>query len=1754
MPYSDAELEQLYGDLAPTKAYGTTMPEAEVPEEAPEEVRFKRLKQIANIIPKAIGSTAGSINALLNPGTDLAKQSEDFIPSFDVGQSKGIPDMLLNEAAPAIASWMIPYLGATKIGKAAGMLNEGRAAAGMLEAAAQGGANAFTSLNHPDAEPVREGALGAASGFVQATLPRFQRILPLAAISGINMLAGGDAFESGANLIGNLIPGAHSVTVPKFNPKNFDEVAASLLPHDPNLVPADLSPYHPSGELRGTLSFMDQVQPNRAIGDSGVLSPFDDLTRAKTTIGPDRYNAGDVQDAFIPHFQETTLSQLNELKLNREPVQMDLNLQEPAERTGLYLDHNFPIEGEVSARIPNNDPSLRLEGQTLSQPDLHPLITLQGERIAPIHSVQNPGEFRFVNTLDATQPNIHTPEGLLFEPPKSAIPHPSEQLDLALTKKAEPVVAQKPTTPSPSVETPVVPKAKAAKIEKRAAAAKQKVEVIEETPHEKAMNRIDEIELDPEANKNHVLRHAEKMEKQGFISKDALAEIKRIAKDKDMGVEDLTSELKSYAAPKEMKAPAKVEEPLEVMTAEGFHSLEPKMEGPHIISSLVKDNDTGALFAGKDWKNTHNQVKAQDPEGLLMTKFDLPGEAGEAEHMFLVKDENGVVRSANREEAARIVDISGQRDVEYKGLPLQSEHLKDVTPLAPKTPEAVKATEKVKDVQALATTKKSTSKLTQLMIDLDAAKFAAKEGEEGADIEVRTIRAAIEKLRKGQQAEAGAISPELAAVLAVGGVGSLVAYQQSKGDIGTTLAVGLLAAGLGVAGVRAMKGLSSSVGEATAHTGPKVKVDEGLIAKGRRLAKETAVTPTGNAVFGRGGIQANVLRMTEGLMGNNPMFRDAKIVADGFVAHQLEKLTAALESAKAFKPSDGFADAAQRFIRGQLVEKPIVEATIKSGGGMDSAAFNKLDKAAKKAYPEKWLVIDNPNSTNTSGPGTEVWHVSNATKTKLMEMQKDALRTLATTKADKEWMQFPMQSREILDSLMQVVHNALPEGSAVKNKVMGTMGQYAARTHALLTDPKYYPTDVEIGRAMDRLAVIKEDRFLEKYASAVSKPGTVPITYKGTTHYVSTAAADEWKHLHTPEALRSLVSQYIHEIKQVAAGKVEKLISKDTEQLGSSLFARRKELDEVTQVLLGTHTSPMELIQHTANKLIPSTRSAHFMSDLVQMKDAKTGLQHAYTSEVSYNKAVNEIKHLLNSGTKSPVEIRALEDQLKELSSYIPISGQSPRMGLFEGSYASRTAHDQLAGFTNPFGMLDNTVGHWMSHFNQVVKDTHLVANPIVHVRNAIQVPMFLAIGNAAAHPEAWKGAWEAMRNPLSKIGKRLTENGVFSGNVVHGEFNHSMHELLSGEADKNIWETLKKVRNFSHKAYGVPDNFVRAAVYLAEESRAAKRLGVDINAAHPSPADAKLIKQAQQEARLFMSRRTMDYANVPQIVKTGRQLPFVSMFLSYTSEIMRIGRNLTMDALKGDLTAGATLGGLASLPFLAQSHAENQLSPADRKAWDKTQNVVQDYSRVRFKMPLSRNKDGSFNYLDLTPLMPFNDFQMSARAVARGDTGALAAINPFVGVEKTPLLSTFAEQITGKEIHSGKEFRGIGDRAWAIAKELLPPWTPGIGNDYEKDFPESWGGSLGVTNMRNGRTNTIEGTLSRHIVGMDYTQINPSIAMKNYVAAAKRDIANERQYYMDVMLSQGVSADAKKRASEKFVESVNVITGQLQSRLQLTH
>lgn len=1814
MAFSDRELELLYGDLTPTPFSSVE----ETPEEPTDaEVSYKRGKQIANIIPKAIGNVAAGfvgLNKLAMPTVNFEadiKATENFLPAFDVGESKGLGDVLLNTVAPEIAGYMIPYMGASKVLKGAGLV--GRAGAIATEGLAQGATTAMMTSRSDSADPQVQGAVGGVSGMLQTALPRYARALPLAAVSALAASDADSPLLGVANFLGNMIGGpikgaTSAITAPTAKANIFDDLIKDA---ERALNPPVASRLNP-----GEFNFVDDLVTTRP-------TPLD--------------STGDL------------FNRAPEFELNRSPLQNDLSLEPNYGLSGLELDRfRFTDTPDVELTFPTT--GLRLDNPRFEGPEFKqvtdPLLDLQsaGVRPRPIDDPNFVFAERELAKTDVTGNLEDWRTNVVNQPPPKNLLHdksPQVEVQPNAASPLERIHGETEGAPGWSKPGEPLQPGFTRTAYEYGSRFKTKDDVA------RAYKNADELEVE-----GLKLLEGETMEgleasQELFSKAQYLREAAEYAEGAPGKIEHFkmhdpaytpkvpreTSPLapppaKAEEAPKIVKAAIRNESTGEVFTGsshpeiydelpvkgfkgipddaepnfftgEGWNSPEGLHDGfvdqfgkfydreeaallgnkkglmesvadlpkakepvtpktfdagstkeksfakstkPQIVSTAVKDIETGNTYTGPEWNSPHADIKKAASTSDEGTYLGFEGD--ETIHGFI--DDKG--KFLTRDEAFGLARKSGQTIKSTKSKEkFQSQDL-----LADKPPQ-FDAAPTVKDhkAQEILDDSKQLAAAQHREIEIQAAETEYKDAEWEDDlVRMKAAESKLKKLRSNQSAQ---ISPETMAILAVGGVAGLVGYQQSKGDIGTALAAGVIVAGLGAAGIKAVKELQAIKGPNVKAT--TVKVPDATIAeKLSQFAKDTVQTPAGMAVGGRGGILGATIQAAEEMFGLNRVagFKDIKVQAGGFVDDILTQQASALRAVSKVKPSPGMSEASAKYLRGQLSDPAAVQNLLNSGGviGSEGGAWSKLSEAAKANYPERWLQLDDAMNTNTKGDGVTIWHVTNSVKQRLVQGEKDALMRAATTPDDMKFADYAFSTRENFDILQNVIFKAAgPRESA---RIAGTMGQYVTRSHALINDPKFYPAEAEIKNAMDRLAVAKIKNFFSSVEA-----GPVPISAGGKIYNVTAAKADEFRNLFTPESLRAVITQQIKEIKAYGEAKRSGMIKGEDAKFQGGLFTGRKEIDEARQALLGTYTNPHEMVRDTFNKVLIAARSAHEIVGLSSIKEA-SGLAGNFADEIEYNKMLNSLKHDLKLAP-SAREAQVLQNQINELASYIPVSTDNPAMGLFQGRFVSRHVHAQLEEALNPFGALDSVIGKGLQDFNTIFKETHLLLNPIVQARQIVQTPLMLVMGRAAHDLKAIHTAYNVVfKDQSTEIARWAIRNGALAANPIKGEFNHSIGELVDGTVDRTIMEkvlsktsaenspltALKKgeIRAAAHLLYAKPDDFVRTATFIAAARREAKRLGVAEDIMH-------LDSRVTDAARLFMSRRTMDYANVPKWVKVGRQIPLVSPFLTYSHEIVRITKNMAADAAKGDLVSGAGLAGLATLPFLAQQTAEANLSPEDRKDWQRGQNAAQDYSRPRFKMPMSRNKDGSFNYYDISPIMPFGDFLMMGRAVAQGDTGGFFSVNPIAGIEKSPLLNVAAAQITGKDIHTQREFRGAWDRARNVLQAVTPPLTPGVGTEWERTFPEELGGRLGTTNEKTGRTNTIKGALMRNVLGINESQVKPDMAVMQMVKQAQHDIANERQYLNDVMRSNGLSKDAKEKALQRFQTSVKYITDQLYER-----
>lgn len=979
------------------------------------------------------------------------------------------------------------------------------------------------------------------------------------------------------------------------------------------------------------------------------------------------------------------------------------------------------------------------------------------------------------------------------------------------------------------------------------------------------------------------------------------------------------------------------------------------------------------------------------------------------------------------------------------------------------------------------------------------------------------------------------IAQETIGALAGGTAGGLVGYAK-EGSVDSAIGYAMLGAGLGVVGVRALKRLQ-------AHQGPHIKspvvkmpLDATVKERVKQFAIDTIRTQGGIAVAGRGGFQPHMVRVAESWLGLNMpwLVKESKLRSEGLISDVVSQLQNVIDANKKIKPSASFVTKASLYLKGQLAPPAEVFASLRKNGALTQEEWERLPATARSHLTERWITKDNATNTNTRGgqlsigPGNneiQIWRTTTGGKKELADLQRKHLEAAAATADDKVFMELPIKAREAINTIQGILLDAIPttgEGRLLRNKLLGTMDQYQTRTFAMFTDPSHQPTEPQVLARMREVADIRDKNFLESHdVSDAAKPGFQEVK-PGV--WLSNTDAALFKLDHDDHSLRRLVEEEIKDYKQNKASFSKAL--GESSDIDASLLGARKELTPALRELLGEHKNVTDEIVHTLNRITGSAQAARMITLMGDSKHHVTGLRLAYDN-ANYQATKNGLNQIVSTSTDARA-IQGAQNKLAELHSYIPTK-EDPRLGLFGDKWVSRFAHDQLKDYKSPWGIFESSMGRTISKANNYMKQVHAPFSLFTQVRNLVSVPAFMAMGRAT-DAGAIKTAWDLLTNKNHPLWSRMRQLGVENATQAHGEFKYGMNELINGAADGKIISGWNKFHKMVLDTYSKPDMFVRISTFLSAEKRFAKEF------------PGKSAAEVESMALKFTSERTMDYNNLPSAIKTVRQVPFVNMYISYAYESLRIMKNMAWDAAtKGDFQAGATLAGIATIPFIAQAAAESGLTPEQRKKWNIAKKFGPDYSRTRFKIPTGRtDTKGNMWYFDVTPLNVIDNYAQMVRGASQGDWAAVRATNPLLGWENTPMFAIMGAQIAGKNLRTHRDYRGLNDRFNDIIQQAVPSMVPGIGYEAGKITPQSLGGSLDETNLKTGRTNEISSFASKFFTGADYTSVNPGIVLSNAKKQLDNEVRLEKQYLNDVLRSSAPQ-DVKDRAIRNANEAVKV-------------
>ena len=742
-----------------------------------------------------------------------------------------------------------------------------------------------------------------------------------------------------------------------------------------------------------------------------------------------------------------------------------------------------------------------------------------------------------------------------------------------------------------------------------------------------------------------------------------------------------------------------------------------------------------------------------------------------------------------------------------------------------------------------------------------------------------------------------------------------------------------------------------------------------------------------------------------------------------------------------------------------------------------------------------------------------------------------------------KWATTAVDARKILSSMFA---EGLPKGG-FKNIILAGIDNYLVRSYSAFKEGKFNEGAYQAAKAdmMERFpeytSEIADMRMREHQREILANKdlfsGSKISGQKLESATLKTRLSTEGE----IEAQREVVSAFEHDQKSTeykeAAAKLD--------------WMEKHAITDNWREWLGEYKNPNDRMIHTVQKLYASSISSRLF-DAFDNHVTKDGMRFAYKGE-ELGVKMNALKEEIAKGGP---DIVTLQKQLEELKSYTQLEAGS-KFGKLSGKFVNRFVRDEMATYDGSFKWMDQPIMRSIARVNSIIKINRTVLNPLTMIRNYLQIPIFALMAKAKFSDlgKAWgilKGGGGLEGNALLT---EMRKRHIVGADFVASELGHGPGSFFSGNFDADVaTKAAGGAFDWISKMYQQPDILVRAGAFMSARERFAGKMAKELGL---SVKEAMNHSAVLDKAAEFTERYTMNYSAVPRIIKAARQLPFISLFVSYTSEITRILKNLVQDSINpgidsaGRMHAITTLGAMAAIPTMIMAGAKGNLSEKDREDWDQLEKLSPDYNRARFRVPTGRNPDGTFSYFDMTNLIPADSFTTMIRAFVNGDAKAMIASNPIASLQDTPLLNIASEQITGRDRNTGQTIENMG-RLREVMKEVLPPIIPPgyEGQRLERAFTENNLGELGTTNLKTGVTATPGDILLNYLTGMRFSNVSLSAVQRGAVADAKAELQVQRSVANKVLMSNSNEVD-RQYAAEHLRKVSEEILKELTTKLQ---
>ena len=464
----------------------------------------------------------------------------------------------------------------------------------------------------------------------------------------------------------------------------------------------------------------------------------------------------------------------------------------------------------------------------------------------------------------------------------------------------------------------------------------------------------------------------------------------------------------------------------------------------------------------------------------------------------------------------------------------------------------------------------------------------------------------------------------------------------------------------------------------------------------------------------------------------------------------------------------------------------------------------------------------------------------------------------------------------------------------------------------------------------------------------------------------------------TEDEIEGLIASLLYRIED---GPVALILKGNLGSKDLSMLRRRKDIAPEIRALWGEFRDPRVNYARSVTKMSNTIANQEFLTEV-----RTEGLGTFFHEQP-----------LVLDGVQYKAQIAAEESSV-----------MSPLNGLYTTPEINQAFKDALEPVQN---------GPWLRAYmkvNGVVKYSKTVGSVTTHIRNVIgNIGFAVANGHVLVYKAGT--ALRAVATQLASLDDRVwrdyyrhvQELGVVDQSAHAGELRAAIRDASAKPDDGLLTDpdvsVVRKGLGIVTDLYRAEDDVWKIYAFENEKARYAR--------ARPDLSEVEL----EQLVAGIVRNTYPTYSQVPRAVRAVRQFPLTGTFVSFPSEVFRVGYN-TIDLALSELRDPAlrSIGAqrmagimVASTGVTAATVASRQLTGVTRQEEEDIRSFLPPWSENSNLLHLGKDADGKYRYVDVSYTDPFSYLRKPIIAAMRGEDwqsslvdAALEAFDPFLSEE----------------------------------------------------------------------------------------------------------------------------------------------------------